>query len=146
MGQERNPERNIVTSTPPSSDSSALHCAVQCCRHHPTSRRIHQARSGVHEVHLDLSKHRPPPCWLSSRQPRILELVLVHTYIEVIYHSYTTTYIHIHTLRCSYPQSVYLLPAAAESREKHLRCHSRSRFALDCIGHCNVVVVTERRL
>ena len=59
---------------------------------------------------------------------RILESVLVHTYIEVIYHTYTTTYIHIHTLLLwSSPQSVYLLPVAAESREKHRHSHSRSR-------------------
>ena len=59
---------------------------------------------------------------------RILESVLVHTHIEVIYHTYTTTYIHIHTLLLwSSPQSVYLLPVAAESREKHRHSHSRSR-------------------
>ena len=111
MGQERNPERNIVTSTPPSSDSSALHCAVQCCRNHPTSRWIHQARSGVHEVHLDLSKHRPPPCWLSSRQPRILELVLEHTYIYRSHIPYLYNYIYTHTYSSMFLSSIGLFAA-----------------------------------
>jgi hypothetical protein len=85
---------------------------------------------------------------------RILESVLVHTYIEVIYHTYTTTYIHIHTSFVIF-SSIGLFAACRRGiqretsplpLQKQVRSGQVIFRPLDCIGQCDIVVVTQRRL